>query len=180
MNSLILADVAPDAGYTRNFQYCIKVTNLDKYPNYQLFAKIRSQRSDSKAGSYIQLVPGQCVTIDDGYRGVANIFAIEKSKIKSNDLKNTNAVTVLTNTKLQTELIQSKLTISPPHSVPIINDGKQVVGNYQIQSIDRNSLELTPAGDLSVQTLNTLLFPAIGIAILGWIVWKRQHKTVSE
>jgi hypothetical protein len=180
MNPLILADIAPDAGYTRSFQYCVKITNLEKYPSYQLFAKISSQTSDSKAGSYIQMMPGKCITIDDRYRGIANIFAIEKSKLKSADLQNTNAGTVLTNTKLKAELIQSKLTISPPHSVPIINQDKQVIGNYQIQSIDRNSLQLTPAGDSSAQTLNTLLFPVIGIAILGWIMWKRQHKTISK
>jgi hypothetical protein len=178
-NSLIIADVAPDAGYTRNFSYCIKINNLKQYPNYLLFAQTRSENSSIPPGAYIQIKSDRCIPIE-GYRVIASITAIEKNKVQTKDLKNTDLGTVLQNTQLQKVLIKGTPNINQPHSVPIINENKQIEAIYQIQSIDRSALKLISVSSSSSQILNTILFPAIGIAILGWIMWKRQQRIVTQ
>jgi hypothetical protein len=174
--SLILADVAPNAGYTRNFEYCIKITNLNKYPNYLLFAQIRSPTS--KPGAYMQIQADRCLPIN-GYRPVANVVAIAKNKVKTSDLSQTSTGTFLKSPKLEKLLITGTPSIVRPSSLPIINNGQTIEASYEIQSLDRQSLKLIRVTE-STPILNILLFPTIGIAILGWIVWKRQHKTIDR
>jgi hypothetical protein len=175
-HSLILADVAPNAGYTRNFEYCIKINNLTKYPNYLLFAQIRSPTS--KPGAYIQIQADRCLPIN-GYRPVANVVAIAKTKIKTSDLTKTNAGIFLKNPKLQKSLITGTPSIIRPTSLPIINNGQTIEASYEIQSLDNQNLKLIRVTE-STPILNILLFPTIGITILGWLVWKRQHKTIDR
>ncbi|PSB56321.1 hypothetical protein [Chamaesiphon polymorphus] len=175
-HSLILADVAPNAGFTRNFEYCIKITNLNKYPNYLLFAQIRSPTS--KPGAYVQIQADRCMLVD-GYRPSVNIAAIAKSSVQKSDLAKNNLGTILKNNKLQKSLITGTPSIERPLSVPIINSGKKIEASFEIQSLNRQGLKLVRVPE-STQILNVLLFPTIGIAILGWIVWKRQHKTVDR
>jgi hypothetical protein len=174
--SLILADVAPNAGYTRNFEYCLKITNLGKYPNHLLFAQIRSPTA--KPGVYTQIQTDRCLPIN-GYRPVANVVAIAKNKVKKTDLAKTNTGIILKNPKLEKSLIAGTSSIVRPSSLPIINSGQTIEASYEIQSIDTQSLKLIRVTE-STPVLNLLLFPTIGIAILGWIVWKRQHKTVDR
>jgi hypothetical protein len=171
----ILADVAPDAGYTRNFSTCLKISNLNKYPNYLLFARTESQISTTQSGNYIQIQSDRCIPIV-GYRVAANIVAIEKNKVKPSDLTKTNKGIILQNPQLKKLLIKGTPSIGQPHSVSIINEGKQIEILYKIKSIDRQGLKLDPVNSSSAQVLNTLLFPAIGMAILGWVIWQRNHK----
>jgi hypothetical protein len=178
-HSLILADVAPDAGYTRNFSTCFKISNLNKYPKYLLFARTGSDIALVPTGEYVQIQPDRCLPLA-GYRVVANITAIEKNKVKPSDLKTTSAGITLRNTKLQKILIKGTPNIQQPHSVPIINEGKQIETIYKIQSIDRQGLKLDPVGSSSAPMLNLLIFPAIGIAILGWVMWQRNRKIIER
>jgi hypothetical protein len=175
INSLIIADVTPDAGYTRNFEYCVKVTNLDKYPDRLFFIQVTTP--SDLIPPYQLLEADRCISIYK-YRATANIAAIKKSQLSDLALQNIKSTKLLTNPQLQKFLIQGTPSISAPQYVPMLNEGKQVVANIQIQSIDNNSLKLKSSDEFS-STLNIFLFPAIGLAILGWLVWKRDRKPVS-
>jgi hypothetical protein len=176
ISSLFFADVAPDAGYTRNFEYCVKVSNLDKYPDRLFFIRVESH-GNVNTPPYQLIEADRCISVS-GYRATANIAAIKKSQLSDLALKNINTSKILNNPRIQKFLIQGKPTISAPHSVPILNEGKQVVANIQIKSIDNNGLKLISSDEFS-STLNVFLFPAIGMGILGWLVWKRDRKPVS-
>ena len=130
-------------------------------------------------GAYVQIQPDRCLPLT-GYRVIANIMAIEKNKVKPSDLKTTSSGIILQNPKLQKTLIQGTPNIQQPHSVPIINEGKQIETTYKIQSIDRQGLKLTPVSSTSAPMLNLLIFPAIGSAILGWVMWQRNRKPVGQ
>jgi hypothetical protein len=178
-HSFILADVAPAAGYTKNFRTCFKISNLNKYPNYLLFAKVESGLDPLDTSAYVQIQKDRCLPIA-GYRVVANITAIEKNKVKPRDLKTTSAGINLQNPKLQKILIQGTPYISQPYFLPVINEGKQIELIYKIQSLDRQGLKLTQVNSTSAPMLNLLIFPAIGIAILGWVMWQRNRKPVTQ
>ena len=175
--SLILADVAPQAGSTKNFNYCFKITNLNKYPNHLLFAQVGSAREQVSTQPYILVKAGQCIPIK-GYMPLANITAIAKNKVQRKDLQTTSAGTILNNTKLQKYLVKGTPTIYPPNVLPIINEGKTIAASFKIQSIDRNGLKLAPIKD-PISILNIVLFPLIGMAIIGGIVWNRQRHLVD-
>ena len=175
-NILILADIAPDAGYTRNFQYCVKVTNLDKYPDRLLFIRVTTH---AVADAPYQLVEAdRCISVS-GYRAAANIAAINQSQLGNLALRNIKSTKLLTEPRLQKLLIKSQSTIPLPHSVPLLNEGKQVVANVQIQSIDNNDLKFKITDENS-STLNVFLFPAIGMAILGWLAWRGNLKPIDR
>jgi hypothetical protein len=174
---LILADVAPNPGYTKNFNYCFKITNLDKYPKHLLFAQVRSVTEGVSSTPYILVKAGQCIPIQ-GYRPSANITAIAKNKVQRKDLQTTSAGTILKNTKLQKFLVQGTPTIGRPYALPIINEGKTIEAGFKIQSIDSKGLKLAPVEN-PVSMLNIILFPLVGIAIIGGIIWNRQRNLVS-
>jgi hypothetical protein len=177
-HSLILADVAPNAGYTKNFDYCLKINNLKKYPNHLFFSQVRSRNQLQSSDPYLLIKTDKCISIN-GYIPVATITAIPKNKVKSNDLQTTSAGTILKNTKLQKSLIKATSEIEPPRSLPIINEGKQIEAIYKIQSIDRGGLHLVPVKE-ATPILNLLLFPLMGITLLGWFIWRRKQTTVSQ
>jgi hypothetical protein len=172
--SLILADVAPNPGYTKNFSYCFKITNLNKYPNYLLFAQVGSSIKQVSTEPYLLVKSGQCIPVN-GYLPMANITAIAKNKVQPKDLQNTNLGTIIKNTKIQKSLIKSSPTIYPPNAVPIINEGKRIEGSFKIQSIDSKGLKLSPIND-QISILNIILFPLIGSTIIGGMIWNRKHK----
>jgi hypothetical protein len=174
---LILADVAPEVGYTKNFNYCFKIANLNKYPNHLLFTQVGSARDRVSTKPYILVKTGQCIPIE-GYMPLANITAIAKNKVQRKDLQTTSSGTILNNTKVQNSLIKGSPTIYPPNVLPIINEGKKIEANFNIQSIDSKGLKLIPIKD-PISMLNIVLFPLIGIAIIGGIVWNRQRKLVD-
>jgi hypothetical protein len=174
---LILADVAPNPGYTKNFNYCFKITNLDKYPKHLLFTQIGSVRDRVSTEPYLLVKAGQCIPIK-GYMPLANITAIAKNKVQRKDLQTTSSGTILKNTKLQKSLVQGTPTIYPPNALPIINEGKTIEANFKIQSIDSKGLKLAPV-DNPVSMLNIVLFPLIGTAIIGGLIWNRQRNLVK-
>jgi hypothetical protein len=175
--SLIIADVPPGDGYTRNFEYCFKITNLNKYPNHLLFAQVGSVTSNPTTIPYALVKSGQCIPVN-GYRPSANILAIAKNKVPAKYLKNTTDGTVLNNAQLQKSLIQGTPRIVPPDSLPIINEGKKIEAGFKIQSLDSHGLKLAPVKD-STPILNIVLFPAIGAAIIGGMIWYHKRQLVN-
>lgn len=171
--SLILADVAPNPGYTKNFSYCFKITNLNKYPNYLLFAQVGSSIKQVSTEPYLLVKSGQCIPVN-GYLPMANITAIAKNKVQSKDLQSTNVGTILKNAKIQKSLIKGSPIIYPPNAVPIINEGKTIEASFKIQSIDSKGLKISPIND-RISMLNIILFPLIGSVIIGGMVWNRKR-----
>jgi hypothetical protein len=178
-DSIILADVAPPPGYTSNFDYCIKIVNLEKYPNYLLFINIGSANPSLPTSGYLLVKTDQCVPLA-GYRPVAKIAAIAKERVKSKDLKQTDSGTILENSNLEKELLIANTTIDRPYSLPVNYDGQKVEGSIQIQSIDSNNLVVAIAEKSPPQLLNWIFFPPIGLAILGWVWWRRKHQQVKS
>jgi hypothetical protein len=175
--ALILADVPPQAGYTKNFNYCFKITNLNKYPNHLLFTQIGSAIGRVGTEPYLLVKDGQCIPIK-GYMPMATITAIAKNKVQRKDLQTTSSGTILNNTKLHKSLVKGTPAIYPPNALPIINEGKTIEGSFKIQSFDNKVLKLAPIKD-PISILNIVLFPLIGMAIIGGIVWNRQRKLVD-
>jgi hypothetical protein len=166
--ALLVADIQAQSGTTQNFQYCVKIANLNKYPNYLVFARISSATASPSA--YIQLQPGRCLLVD-GYRASLNISAIAKNRVQTTDLKKTNAGTVLKNPQLQKSLIVGNPSIGRPFSMPMMLEGKKVEASFEIQSIDSQGLKLMRVPESPV--LNLLILPAIcGVALCGWSIWK--------
>jgi hypothetical protein len=176
-HALILADALPSIGSTRNFKYCIKINNLAKYPNHLLFAQIASQNANIAASPYILITTDRCLDMN-GYRPIANIVAIPKNKVTNKDLKVTKTETTLNNPKLQKSPIKIKEPIYAPSSMPIINEGKNIQGIYEIKSIGKAELQLMQVDDLAIT--NIIIFPLIGATILGWILWKRRQNKVTQ
>lgn len=174
----ILADVPPNPGYTKNFNYCFKITNLNKYPQHLLFVEIRSAIEDTVTKPYFLVKSGQCIPIQ-GYRSVATIAAISKNKVRQKDLQNKSSGTILRNIKLQKSFIKGNSDILlPPGAVPIINEGKMIEARFKIESIDRNGLKLVPLSD-SISTFNIILFPLIGLAIIGGMMCNYKRNLAS-
>lgn len=188
----ILADFVP-SGYTRNFSYCPKITNLEKYPDYLLFVHINSEGIRYSSDKYVLLKTGECVPVSGlGWRRtVVKIAAISKDKVKSDDLKNSSLGTSLQNTNLQNALIQGTPTIEIPRQVPLFYEGKQIEVSFKINFITPMGLQLSlvnpstnPLVNRSIhqspQVLNWIVFPLIGAVILGWMIWRRKKQMGSS
>jgi hypothetical protein len=173
---LLLADLPLPTGTTQDFQYCVKIINLNKYPNYLLFAQINS--STASPSAYVQIQAGRCLLVE-GYRSSLNIKAIAKNRVKISDLKKTPAGIVLKNPQIQKSLIIGTPKIGRPMTMPMINEGKKIEAKFEIQSIDPQGLQLIRVPE-ATPVLNLLLLPAIGMAILGGIVRHRHHKLIDD
>jgi hypothetical protein len=178
-DSIILADVAPPPGYTSNFDYCVKIVNLEKYPNYLLFINIGSANPSLPTSGYLLVKADQCIPLA-GYRPVAQVAAIAKERVNSKDLKQTDSGTILQNLNLEKELIIANETIDRPHSLSFDYDGQKVEESIEIQSIDSNNLVVAIDKKSSSQIVNWIFFPPIGLAILGWVWWRRKHQKVKN
>jgi hypothetical protein len=172
---LLLADVPLPTGTTQDFQYCVKITNLNKYPNYLLFAQVTSATASPSA--YIQLQSGRCLRVE-GYRSSLNITAIAKNRVHTSDLKKTPAGIVLKNPQLQKALIIGTPKIGRPVAMPMINEGRKIEAKFEIQSIEPQGLQLIRVPE-ATPVLNLWLLPAIGMTILGGIVRHRHQKPVD-
>ncbi|HEY9298290.1 MAG TPA: hypothetical protein VIQ31_18420, partial [Phormidium sp.] len=99
----------------------MKITNLEKYPNYLLFVGIGSENPGIRTSPYKLIQAGDCFSVQGLYsRPVAKIAAISKDQVKPNDLLNTEEGTILQNTNLQKLLIQGEPIIRHPRYLPII------------------------------------------------------------
>jgi hypothetical protein len=85
--SISLADLPPSVGYTGNFSHCLRITNLEKYPDYLVFVQIGQVTSDRPTSPYVLIQSSECISLNNN-RSVATIAAIAKDKIKPKDLVN--------------------------------------------------------------------------------------------
>jgi hypothetical protein len=178
-DSIILADVAPPPGSTSNFDYCVKIVNLQQYPNYLLFINIGSANPSLPTSGYLLVKADRCIPLA-GYRPVAKVAAIAKERVNSKDLKQADSGTILQNLNLEKELIIANETIDRPYSLPFNHEGQKVEESVQIQSLDSNNLVISIVPASPPQLFNWVIFPPIGLAILGWVYWRRRQQKVKS
>jgi hypothetical protein len=175
MFNALLADLPPPPGLTKNFNYCFKVVNLDRYPDHLFFARLGSE-NDSLTVLYQLIEPNVCMQAS-GYRPITTITAIPKTQIQPNDLEPLNdnsAFIILQNKALQTKLIKGEPQIKPPLMIPLLYENGKMEDVIQIQTLTPDSLQITVTR--STHTLNWIIFPILGVILLGYLVWKRRRQ----
>ncbi len=175
--SPLLADVLPRGDYTNNFDYCVKIVNLNQYPKHQFFIKISSANPTLSKGGYLLANSSLCVPMN-GYRPIAKIAAISKNLVKPKDLLKTDAGVILQNNQLEKSLIVANITIDRPGYLPSSYKNKKVVAEVKIKSVNPKTLVIS-SPETAPKIPNWLVFPLIGLAILGWTVAKRKQQQVS-
>jgi hypothetical protein len=178
MLNTLLADVAPPIGLTTKFSYCFKVVNLDRYPDHLFFARLGSQNKNLPV-LYRLIEPNTCID-PAGYRPIVTITAIPKNQIQPKDLEQPNPdvnyrdFTILQNKALQAKLLKDETQIQPPRSIPILHENGKMEDVIEIQTLTPDSLQITVTR--SIHTLNWIIFPILGVILLGYLVWKRRRQ----
>ncbi len=174
----LLADVAPPIGFTTQFSYCFKVVNLDRYPDHLFFARLGSQNPTLPV-FYRLISPNTCIN-PAGYRPIVTITAIPKNQIQPKDLEQPNPAlnyrdfTILQNKALQAKLLKDETQIKPPRSIPMLYENGKLEDVIEIQTLTADSLQITVTR--STHTLNWIIFPILGVILLGYLLWKRRRQ----
>jgi hypothetical protein len=186
----LIADMAPRWENSHKFQYCLRFKNLDQYPDHLFFVKIGSQNTNLGETPPLLIVLNDCIPIT-GYRPVVTIAAISKQQVKQTDLFNFKVnqpsmipldqsrrlirqdSVILRNPNLQKNLIISKSKISAPTSLPVVYENSTVEDSIEIKSVTENTLEFSIVSR-SPQFSNLIIFPLIGLGLLGLAIWKRD------
>jgi hypothetical protein len=166
----------PSTGYTRNFDYCLKLINVDQHPNYLFFARIGSINPGLPTAPYILFQENQCVPIE-GYRPVITVVAIAKTHITPGDLEPTSSGTILRDDRtkaLKQHWLEGAPQITAPLDQPIVYFGQQIEDRYQIQAITPTDVQLSLV-ERSPQIPSWILFLTAGILVLGGIFWHRRR-----
>jgi hypothetical protein len=97
---------------------CFEVTNLDKYPEYQIFARIRTNRNQATAKNYfrdIALKPGKCDEL--GRREAVDFYAAPRAALDQVSLdKNPGTERIMALNSLTNKLILGKDISKPDYS----------------------------------------------------------------
>jgi hypothetical protein len=180
MKSNLLADAGPLIGLTRNFQYCFKITNLDRYPDHLFFAELGSQ-NDRLTVVYRLIRPNTCIPAFS-YRPLTIITAIPKNQIKPDDLENFSSdpndlsFMVLLDKTLQSKLLKGQPKIQPPYNLPMIYESANMEDSIEIKTLTSDNLQINVTR--SIHTLNWIIFPILGTLLLGYLFWKRRRKAL--
>ena len=180
-NFHLLADLPPSSGYTRNFSYCIKITNLSEYSDYLFFFKIKSANPNLPTSDYIQIKENQCFSLQ-GYRPIAEIGAILSEEVKPSDLIQNNEVS-LKNISLEQKLNQNSSDIPHPYSLPSIYSGQEVKDSFKITSVSTENITLLKVDrePKITQFFNWFAFPILGLILIAWLLWRRKkHKNQNH
>lgn len=157
--------VASGIGETRDFRYCLKITNLKQHPNYLFFVQVDSVNPGLPAQPPILLQPNQCVDIA-GYRPIATIVALPNSQVQSRDLEQHHFLMILKNTNLLKAAIVGLPTVSPPSELPLLYRGNPIQDSYQIQAITPTNLQLAFVSR-SPQMVTGMGVLVLGASIIG-------------
>jgi hypothetical protein len=163
--AILLADVPPPSERTYDYKFCVKIVNLQKYPNYRLFISINDNVEDPtvRAAKYLSIDSSRCIPMSND-RAEATISALPKQLVKASDLKTSGANKILQSAKLKKALIPANIKIAAPGSLPIINRGKKIEQQIEIESIDRHKLVLSKIEE-SVPLANWIILPIVGVGI---------------
>jgi hypothetical protein len=172
--SILLADVPPPSDRTYDYKFCVKVTNLQKYPNYRLFISVNDNVEDPTVREmpYIAIDFARCIPISSD-RGEATIAALPKQSVKPSDLKTSGTTKILQNAKLKKALIPANIKVGSPGSLPLINRGKTIEQRVEIRSIDRSKLVLSKIEGASA---NWIILPLVGLGILSILAIGNRKK----
>jgi hypothetical protein len=184
-HTFLIADVPPAADQTKNFDYCINIVNLARYPNDLIFVNVGSQLEDPQKidREYVLAKSDRCIPIS-GYLAEARIATISKDLVKSQDLIVKDGNSFLQNLEIKKSLIRAETTISRPYSLPIIYAGSKVEDSVRIDKLDRQSLVISMLDrspiDRVFQSLAWIAFPLIGLGIFGWLMFRKRQKKSSK
>jgi hypothetical protein len=122
---------------------CFEVTNLDKYPEYQIFARIRTNRNQATAKNYfrdIALKPGKC---DELGRGEAvDFYAAPRAALDQVSLdKNPGTERIMALNSLTNKLILGKDISKPDYSSTPFYAGA-IQRKIQIVKLDADRLTI--------------------------------------
>ncbi|MBD2253742.1 hypothetical protein [Nostoc parmelioides] len=121
--------------------YCFKITNPDKYPNYLLIAHIKSQNPNLPTYNRI-LQSGKCLGLN-GYREYSDIYAIKKSLLKSQEIvKSEEGESIKDLNSKKSLLIPANNSITSLRLLPDIYGIKEVADVLEIVEIAPTSLDL--------------------------------------
>jgi hypothetical protein len=133
------ADVLPPGESPVN--YCFKIANLDKYPNYFLIAHVKSQNPNLPTYNRI-LQSGKCLGLN-GYREYSDIYAIKKSLLKSQDIiKSKEGESIKNLNSKKSLLFPAKNSITSVRLLPDRYGVKEVADVLEIVAIAPKSLDL--------------------------------------
>jgi hypothetical protein len=133
------ADVLPPGESPVN--YCFKIANLDKYPNYFLIAHVKSQNPNLPTYNRI-LQSGKCLGLN-GYREYSDIYAIKKSLLKSQDIiKSKEGESIKNLNSKKALLVPAKKSITSVRLLSDKYDVKEVADVLEIVAIAPKSLDL--------------------------------------
>jgi hypothetical protein len=184
-HAFIIADISPPADQTSNFDYCIKIINLDQYPNYRIFVNVGRQNEDPQKvdREYMLAKSDRCIPLA-GYRPEARIAAIPKDLVKPQDSIERNGAIFIQNLKIEKVGIRSSTTIQRPYSLPIIYAGSKVEDSVKIDKLDRQNLIISVLNrspiELAFKSPIWLVLPLIGAVGLGWLIFRKRRKKSSE
>ncbi|MEA5567918.1 hypothetical protein [Anabaena sp. UHCC 0399] len=133
------ADVLPPG--ESPVSYCFQIANLNKYSNYLLIAQIKSQNPSLPTYNRI-IKQGKCLELN-GYREYSDIYAIEKSQVKSQDILESNGDESIKDWDSKASLlIHSKNSISSLRLLPDRYGVKKVSDILEIVAITPKFIEL--------------------------------------
>lgn len=174
--AILLADVPPPSDRTYDYKFCIKIINLQKYPNYRLFISINDNVEDStvREAKYISIASSRCIPMSSD-RSEATIAALPKQLVKASDLKTSGTTKILQSSNLKKALIPANIKIAAPGSLPVINRGKTIEQQIEIKSLDRSKLVLSKI-EGSVPLANWIILPIVGVGILSLLAISNRKK----
>jgi hypothetical protein len=177
--NILIADVTvPPPGKTDNFEHCIKIVNLDRYPDFYILVgdsfDVDIQQVDLK---FIIAKPDICIKPE--YSSV-RVAAIQKNLVDRQDLIEQDGNTFIQSSKIKKDLILTSENTYPPQYLPGFYSGSKIEFSARIEKLDRQSLvvsefELTPP-----LPIWTIVVPLIGVGIVGWLIFRKRHKKLDE
>ncbi|MCF2145207.1 hypothetical protein IQ276_001810 [Desmonostoc muscorum LEGE 12446] len=121
--------------------YCFQIANINKYSNYFIIAHIQSQNPNLPTYNRI-LKQGKCLGLN-GYREYSDVYAIQKSQVKSQEIITTDEDEALKDFNAKKPLlIPAGININSPRTMSAIYGVKQVTDILEIVTIKEKSLDL--------------------------------------
>ena len=159
--------------------YCFKITNINKYPDYLIVALVKSENPSLPHSNQV-VKSDECVGLY-GYREYSEVYALKKSDVnlkediikskyrKVEELKNFDSK--------KAKLIPATNKIYPVRSAPVFFQVEEVIGIYEITDINAKSLVLRQTARKQIYKNTLLIVPILGMSLIGGVIfWKKSHK----
>ena len=158
--------------------YCFKITNIDKYPDYLIVALVKSQNPSLPHSNQV-VNKSECVGLN-GYREYSEVYALKKSDVNVEDIIKSEYRKVEELKDFESKkakLIPAKNKIYSVRSVPVFFQIESVIGIYEITGINDKSLILVNKGRKNIYKNTLLIMPIIGMSLIGGVIyWKKSNK----